>query len=109
MHMTHAVIRFCPDSAHACLVQEMLNQIQESCVSSGGPEQLLSQQKINFHCKELQSEMEVLSLSGAQGPDISDQNEDLRRENADLHSQIKSLRERIARGSAGEINSQQTQ
>jgi len=49
-----------------------------------------------------------VALSAVKGVDISDQNEALRRENADLYSQIKALSQRIAQGSAGEIDSHQT-
>jgi hypothetical protein len=52
--------------------------------------------------------MQGVALSAAKGVDISDQNEALRRENADLYSQIKALSQRIAQGSAGEIDSHQT-
>ena len=52
--------------------------------------------------------MQGVALSVAKGVDISDQNEALRRENADLYSQIKALSQRIAQGSAGEIDSHHT-
>jgi hypothetical protein len=52
--------------------------------------------------------MQGVAMSVAKGVDISDQNEALRRENADLYSQIKALSQRIAQGSAGEIDLHQT-
>ena len=44
-----------------------------------------------------------MSNSNANGSQISDQNEALRRENADLYAQIKALSQRLAQGSAGEF------
>jgi hypothetical protein len=44
-----------------------------------------------------------MSNSNAHGSQISDQNEALRRENADLYAQIKALSQRLAQGSAGEF------
>ena len=40
--------------------------------------------------------------SNAHSSEVSDQNEALRRENADLYAQIKALSQRLAQGSAGE-------
>jgi len=42
-----------------------------------------------------------MSGSNAHSAEISDQNEALRRENADLYAQIKALSQRLAQGSAG--------
>ena len=44
-----------------------------------------------------------MSNSNAHSSQISDQNEALRRENADLYAQIKALSQRLAQGSAGEF------
>ena len=42
-----------------------------------------------------------MSHANAHSAEISDQNEALRRENADLYAQIKALSQRLAQGSAG--------
>lgn len=44
-----------------------------------------------------------MSSSNAHSSQVSDQNEALRRENADLYAQIKALSQRLAQGSAGEF------
>jgi hypothetical protein len=48
----------------------------------------------------------AMSSNNAHTAEVSDQNEALRRENADLYAQIKALSQRLAQGSAGEFLSQ---
>jgi len=52
--------------------------------------------------------MAGLASVDAKGVYISDHNEALRRENAELNLKIKELSHRLAQGSAGEIDSHQT-